>query len=179
MSMLLTFALVLLVIVVGLILLQRRGAPAAESGAPDPAASSTDPGGPYRASGELRLDDPALGVLTFNPPGLWHGTTFVLDGDEVIVDVGGNENGPAPALRAMLAAAGSEPGLLARATPIIAAELARRGIHDAEIVPYEIAAESRDGVPTGYLWFEVEGVGGEIGVSSRDDWRTLTLETVG
>ena len=174
MSPLLVIAVVLLVLVVGLAVLQRRASAPASRGASPSSPPSAPP------AGDLQIDDPILGVLTFNNDNaLWEGDSFEFDGIPVLLELSGDVHGPSAAARALVQAAIAQPGLHARGRDIVRAELVTRGVDTDDVEAYQIAVDnSETGAVTGYVWYNVETFDGEIGVSSADGWRTLTLEVI-
>jgi hypothetical protein len=182
----LVVAILALVIVVGLTLLQRRASadPAPRRAAPAPPPPSEPPPaglprGPSRVKNDLQLDDPILGVLTFNDNALWEGDSFEFDGIPVLLELSGDAHGPYASVRALVQAAIAQPDLHARGRDIVRAELVTRGVDTDDVEAYEIAVDSSEtGAVIGFVWYNVETFDGEIGVSSTDGWRTLTLEVV-
>jgi hypothetical protein len=181
MSPLLAVAIVLLVIVVGLTLLQRRTqaqpptrrldtSPAAPPPTPPPAR-------PVRAP-DL-YTDPLLGPMSHDGD-LWMAEDDLVLGDiAVLVEISGTIDGPTEEDREFVRAALARADLEPRARAMVQAELARRGISADGITIYELAVgPDDDGVRSGYIWYNVPDLMAEIGVKSTDHWRTLTLEVV-
>jgi hypothetical protein len=182
MSSLLAVAIVLLVIVVGLTLLQRRAQvnPQAvrretpSSAQPPPEPPATAPG----TETDIRTD-PVLGVIGFND-GTWMTETDLVLGDSlVLVEVHGTIDGPTDTDRQIVEAALAQPDLDARARALVIAELERRREDANDVVMYSLVVRPDDtGVRHGFLWYDAPEFIGEIGVKSSDRWRTLTLEVV-
>lgn len=179
----LAVALVLLVIVVGLTLMQRR-APTDASGTrplpppPTPPRRSPPPS-PAVPVPSARIDDAELGSLEFDGFDAWETDAFAFDGRPVLLEVTGDRSGPSSAARAMAIAARSVPDLIARATALVTAELRRRGEPDPDVEIQQIVVETSPSAGlAGYVWFASATLDGEIGVYSTDDWRTLTLEVI-
>lgn len=179
MSPLLAVAVVLLVIVVGLTLLQRRvhaqpGPLPSGAKAPDPVPARPNP----TRSLEVRTD-PVLGVMSFDGD-MWMAEDDLTLGDTaVLVEISGTIDGPTDADRAYVRAALAQSDLDLRAQALVLPELARRGIDASGMSIYELAVGPDDeGVLSGYIWYNVPDFMAEIGVKSTDHWRTLTLEVV-
>jgi hypothetical protein len=179
MTWLLAVGVVLLVIVVGLSLLQRRAAaPPPRRPTPGELPPSGTPT-PDRVRGELRVDDPDLGVLGYDNDRLWQGDSLDFDGTPILVQLPGDRSGPSATARPVVIAATAQAReLWARGRDVVTAELRRRGNPDDDVEPYELAVDTTDGKVIGYLWYSVDTFAGEIGVSSRDGWRTLALEVI-
>ena len=97
----------------------------------------------------------------------------------VIVEVHGHKSGLTEAQSELVRLALEYPrDLDGRAREVIAPALGRHDLEGATITPYELTVRpGDDGRDVGFLWFEVEGTGRDIGVSSADGWKTLTLQT--
>lgn len=180
MSPLLVVAIVLLVLVVGLTLLQRRGQvqPHAVRRQPSPPAT---PEPPDTSPSEMTAitTDPLLGVIGFHDGGWMTETDLNLHGTLVLVEIAGSIDGPTNADHEVVRAALATPDLETRARALVIAELERRrvrvGATDASA--YSLAVRpDRDGVLHGFLWFAAEQFLGDVGVKSADHWRTITLE---
>jgi hypothetical protein len=182
MSPLLILGLVLLAVVVALSLMQRRAQvdhtrrghtpPPRDPASPEPAARS-------EGSHATQLDDPRLGPLVFNGERLWQADSVDFDGIPILAELQGDAQGPHPFARRYAAAACDDAkGLWARGRDLVAAELQRRGQLTDDIEPYELAVDIEDGRPVGFLWYIAGDFEGEIGVSTRDEWRTLALEVI-
>jgi hypothetical protein len=185
-SPLLIAGVVLLVVVLGLALWQRRQQVDRTAGvraAGDLAAVS---GGHAVAdvskaeSQHLFAKDDLLGAMEYYE-GAWTAEDEVAFGDTTVnVEVHGSTAGLTGAQRDLLRRAiESSHDLDRRAREVIQRELARRGIHDTTMEPYELAVRPRqDGREAGFVWYEVEHADREMGVSSSDGWRTLEVETL-
>lgn len=183
MSSLLIVGLALLVLVVALSLWQRRGQvdhTARTAAHPLPAPPSTAPvdkAGPCRVKGRLQVDDPDLGVLTFDDALFWESPSLDFDGGSIIAELRGDANGPHPlALVLAVAAQRDARALGVRGRDVVVAELTRRGLATDDVQPSGLAVDVEDGQPVAYLWYEAGGCADPIGASSRDGWQTLTLE---
>ncbi|BCS35696.1 hypothetical protein TBR22_A49300 [Luteitalea sp. TBR-22] len=182
MSPLLILGVLLLVIVGVLSLLQRRtqvdhttrgGTP------PVGPPQAPEPAGPRRVRNETQLEDPRLGVLVFNDDRLWQTDSLDFDGIPIVAELQGDAQGLHPAARRIaVAACDDAKRLWARGRELVAAELQRRGQPTDDIEPYELAVDVEDGEPVGFLWYVAGDFRGEIGVSSRDQWQTLSLEVI-
>lgn len=182
MSPLLVIAVVLLVVVVGLTLMQRRAQvqprAALRKEPPSPSPRPESPDTSLVTGTDIRTD-PVLGVIGFND-GIWMTETDLdLGGTLVFVEIHGTIDGPTNADHQIVKAALARPDLEARARTLVLHELERRGEDATGLAIYELAVRpDDDGVLNGWLWFEVPEFLGEIGVKSSDLWQTLTLEVV-
>ena len=182
MSVLLTVAVVLLALVSGLALWQRRQQvdrvrPAASS---DRAAARRAATPVPAAPGVGRIEDADFGLMTWDGE-MWAGIDdVVIAGEDVALEIAGPASGPDAAHRAVaLALLASAADIDARARPMVVAELQRRGCPPETPVPYEASVGlTEDGRVAGWLWYCFGGFAGEVGVRSEDHWRTLELDVV-
>ena len=180
---LLQIAVVLLVIVVGLTLWQRRAhaepTPARRDtppSAPPPRGSASDGTGPRRL--ELGTD-PLLGDITYDGDTWLAENDIDLHGTVVSVVISGTAAGPTARDRAIVEAALARPDLDSRARTLIVLELERLGVDPTGLAMSELAVgPDDDDVLQGYLWYEVPDFSGVIGVKSADHWQTLTVDVV-
>lgn len=181
MSTLLIVAIVLLILVVGLTLMQRRAV--VQPQAPRrPAAGKTvsppSPSEPPEVSSRIVVrSDPLLGEISLYK-GVWTAENDLdLHGTRVLVEIDGTIDGPNDADREFVTAALARPDLDQRARAMVLPELQRRNVETSGVVVYELAVRPDDtGIRTGFLWYEVPSFDGLIGVRSVDHWRTITLQ---
>lgn len=186
MSPLLAVAIVLLVLVVGLTLLQRRGQtdthrprrgpmPPAPPPAPDVPELADPPASEPPSATDVR-SDPVVGTIGYFD-GIWMTENDLnLHGAQVMVEITGTVAGPTNEDHEIVKAALARPDLDERARPLVAAELERRGEELIGLVPYSMAVRPDEhGVRHGYLWYDTASFLGEIGVKSADHWRTITI----
>ena len=180
MSLLLAVAILLLVLVVGLTLAQRRqtsdlsarqrGADAAPS-APPPSADGDpehDPDWPFK-------EDPVLGSLMFDREDLWSGELAIGELDVELFLRAGRE-GPGDRHRQWVQAAQQRgDGLLNEARGKLAAALAQRGIALEDLSPEELhLGPDADGAFEGRLVFDPDHDDLDAAyVRSTDTWRTV------
>lgn len=191
MSPLLAVAIVLLVVVIALTLWQRKAqarvteSPASPRPTPAP-ITPVAPGGRRLAAetGAARVGDtvhdPELGTLVYDDIDGWSREDDLdFAGAAVSLTVSVADR-PGEAHRAWLRATLADAASLdARARQVVVPELQRRGAAYDDLVAYQMAfGEDDEGARRGYLWYCVGDFDGEIGVSSRDHWRTLTLEVI-
>jgi hypothetical protein len=125
------------------------------------------------------IHDPELGLLVYDEVDGWtREDDLDFAGAAVSLTVAGTSR-PGEAHRELLRAALADAAALdARARAIVIPELRRRRAVYDDLVPYQMAFGRVEGATCGYLWYCVGDFSGEIGVSSRDRWRTLALEVV-
>ena len=179
MSPLLAVAIVLLVLVVGLTLLQRRGQvqPHAVHRKSSPPPAPPEP--PDTSPSEMTAikADPLLGTIGFHSGGWMTDTDLNLHGTLVLVEIAGSIDGPTNADHEIVRAALATPDLETRARALVIAELERRRVGVNDVSAYSLAVRpDEDGVLHGFLWFAAEEFLGDIGVKSADMWRKITLE---
>lgn len=144
--------------------------------AEEQAAAASSPGPPTSAD---TIHDPELGMLVYDEVDGWtreDDLDFAGAAVSLTVTTPGR---PGAAHRELLRGALADAAALdARARAIVIPELRRRGAAYGDLVAYQLAFADVEGAARGYLWYCVGDFSGEIGVSSRDDWRTLTLEVI-
>jgi hypothetical protein len=180
MSFLLAAAIVLLVLVIGVALLQRRqtrdfstrpGGATAAPGTSTPIAAADperDPDWPFK-------DDPVLGSLIFDQEDVWSGEVVIGDLDVEVVLRAGRE-GPGDHHRQWVQAAqGRGDRLLNEARAALAEALAQRAItlEDLSSVEMHLGPDA-DGVFEGRLVFDPDHDDLDAAyVRSTDTWRTV------
>jgi hypothetical protein len=184
-SPLLAVGIVLLVAVLALSRLQKsQQVDRSAAGRPSTGTAGTAP--PVRAaeagdrSSKFAFSkDDLLGVIVFDD-GIWAADDdAAFAGTTVIVEVHGELAGLTEAQSETVRLALTDSrDLDARARAVIQQELDRQGITDATMEAYELTVRpGRDGREAGFLWYDVKQADREMGVSSTDGWKTLTLET--
>jgi hypothetical protein len=185
MSPLLAFAIVLLIVVAGLALWQRRsreqtsgpGARLASAGVAAAAPEDTP-------SAPAPISDPVLGTITYAGHGFWTRDDLEFAGATMQLEIFASEAGPPPEVGEYLQAAlAPETALDARARAAIHADARERGLTEPDdgpaLHPNQVAIGiDGDRVFRGYVWYTSEDPDGEFGVSSTDMWRTLTVEFI-
>ena len=182
MSLLLAVAIVLLVLVVGLTLLQRRSQaqprppqdPMPPLPPPAPEAPEFETSAPTMPSG-IR-SDPVVGAISFYD-GTWMTEADVnFHGSLILVEIAGSPDGPTHDDHEIVKAALATRDLDARGRALVVAELERRGEDVDGLIPCSLSVRPDEtGLLHGFLWYDAPEFLGEIGVKSPDHWRSLTL----
>ena len=185
-SPLLIAGIVLLAVVAGLTLWQRRqqvdqsasGRHAAVAAPPAAQVSTVADETVETESSFEFATDPLLGAIAWDE-GIWSPDDDpVFAGTTVLVEVHGPRSGLTESQRSVVRAAlEHNQDLDTRARATIRQELDRRGVGDSAMEPYSLEVKpGPEGGETAYLWYDVAEADREMGVSSTDRWRTLALE---
>jgi hypothetical protein len=181
MSPLLAFAIVLLVLVVGLTLLQRRGEtqsyqarrePLSPPTVPDP-SDPTLPPDPPPTDTETKAD-PLLGTIGYYDDRWMTEDDLNLHGSLVMAEIVGTIDGPTNADHEIVRAALARPDLEGRGRALVISELERRGEDTSGLMLLSLSVRPDDsGVLHGFLWYDPGEFLGEIGVKSSNHWQTI------
>ena len=182
-SPLLSIAIVVLVLVMGLAWWQRRAtvdasarSPRSEPRATPPLSDAVDVGAPDARPPAVH--DQVLGRLLYGDT-LWEGEDEIAFANTTVcIEIAGGPEGPTDRAREIVRTAlGRQADLDARARAMLAAALPDIGHAGASLTPFSIATrEDEQHQVVGVIWYEIGDLDGEIGVASADSWQTLTIE---
>ncbi len=181
-SQLLPVAVVLLVIVVGVALWQRRAtvdASARSRPSTLPSSRAADPAATAAALRVRPVHNDVLGRLVYDGEHMWElDEELAFAGTTVCVEITGGAEGPTGAAREIARTAiAQQADLDARARALLTPALPGLGWEGLPLTAFSIAvrpdAHQR---LVGVLWYEVGDMDGEIGAASADLWRTLEIE---
>ncbi len=179
MTVLLVVGIVLLALVGGLSLAQRRSAvrsPALQpSPMPSPRAEPVTPPRPEGGSSPGTWHDPVLGTFTFDGGSLWSGQGELTFGtDAVQASFTAGAEGPGPEQAAVGRGAFTRDDVEPRAREAVAEALRARGVLTPAFVACSVhVGRDAAGRIVGSVDYETDQFEGDVGVVTHDAWRTL------
>ncbi len=179
MTVLLVVGIVLLVLVAGLSLAQRRSA--APSPPSRPVSGPSPPTQPVAHAGGSRPNtwhDPVLGTLTFDGGTLWSGQDDLTFGaDAVQASIAAGADGPGPEQAAVGRAAFTRDDVEPRAREAVAEALRARGVLTPVFVARSVhVGRDAAGRIVGSVDYDTDQFEGDVAVITHDAWRTLRAE---
>ena len=181
MTVLLVIGVVLLVIVGGLSLLQRRSvAPLPTSTRPPSPLPAVDalPSPAAPGTGRKAWHDPVLGTLTFDDDDLWSGDDELAFGaHDVCAEITAGPSGPDAEQVAVARAAITRDDVEPRARAAVREALQARGIEAPTFLAYRVhAGRAAQHRVVGSVDYASDLYAGDITVITLDEWRTLRVQ---